>query len=308
MKVTVLLPAKDENLSIIKVITSLHKVMRASGLDYEVLVVDDGSQDNTGELAAKAGARVIRHAYNMGNGAAIKTGIRYAKGDVIVMMDADDQHDPKDIPYLLAEIGAHGMVVGARIKDSETVWHRNLANKIYNLFASYVCGRSIPDLTSGFRVLRADLGRGFLYLLPNSFSYPTTLTLAIMRSGHCVKYVSIKTSKRKGSSKINIFRDGFRFLVIITKIAVLFSPIKIFGPISISMFVLGWVWYLYSLLDRGAGFPPASIIMIVASVVILMMGLVSEQISQMRYDRSEVNTPLRTPETSFDNKGMNDRL
>jgi glycosyltransferase involved in cell wall biosynthesis len=285
--VTILLPAFDEAQVIRDVISGIHNVMRETGLDYEVVVVDDGSQDGTGELAAKAGARVIRHAYNMGNGAAVKAGIRAARGDITVIIDADGQHDPHDIPRLLSDMTNYGMVVGARTRASQTDWHRDAANAVFNLLASYVTGRPIPDLTSGFRAIHTPLARQFAYLLPNTFSYPTTITLALLRAGHCVAYVPITTAKRAGKSKIKLLQDGVRFLLIIFRITTLFSPLKIFLPVSLSMIGLGVAWYLFTLLTYGPKMPPASVILILSGLFCFLMGLISEQIAQLRFDRSE---------------------
>jgi glycosyltransferase involved in cell wall biosynthesis len=291
MKVTILLPAFDEAQAIEKTIGGIHPVMSATGLPHEVLVVDDGSHDDTARLAASAGARVVRHAYNMGNGAAIKTGIRAAQGDVIVTMDADGQHNPEDIPRLLADIAHFGMVVGARGKESQTDWRRDLANRVYNLLATYVCGRPIPDLTSGLRAIHTPLARQFAYLLPNTFSYPTTLTMALLRAGHCVQYIPIRTARRIGKSKIRLAQDGTRFLYIIFRIATLFSPLKIFLPVSLFTAGLGAFWYLFTLITYGPKMPPASVILILSGVFFFLMGLISEQIAQLRYDRSE-DSPL----------------
>ncbi len=284
--ISIILPAMNEGQIVGPVVQSIREVMDEYGDKYEVIVIDDGSIDDTGEVASKAGARVVRHAYNMGNGAAIKSGIRYARGNVIVMMDADGQHSPNDIPRLLAEIHSYGMVVGARFRESQASRHRHWANQIYNAFASYICGRPILDLTSGFRAVHTSLARQFLYLLPNTFSYPTTITLAVLRSGHSVKYIPIQASKRVGKSKINLLKDGTRFLLIILKIATLFSPLKVFLPVSMGILGLGVGWYIYRYLTLGV-LPLASVVMIMAGIFIFMMGLVSEQIAQLRYDRSE---------------------
>jgi len=285
--VSIVLPAYYEEKVIGRVVASIHEVMQDSGIEYEVVVVDDGSTDQTCKEAHAAGARVIRHAYNMGNGAAVKTGIRHAHGDVVVLMDSDGQHDPNDILRLLADIPTHGMVVGARTRDSETAVYRDLANFIYNTFASYICGRKIDDLTSGFRAIRTPLARQFLYLLPNTFSYPTTITLATLRAGHCVSYVPIKAAKRVGRSKIRPLKDGPRFLVIMLKIATLFSPLKVFLPVSLVTIGLGIFWYLYTYFFVNPRLPSASVIMIISGVLFFLMGLISEQIAQLRYDRSE---------------------
>lgn len=279
----------NEAATIVSVVERVHEVMDGYGAPYEILVVDDGSSDNTGQMAFMAGAKVIKHAYNLGNGAAIKTGIRIATGDTLVMMDGDNQHDPQDILLLLDSMdsGSYVMVVGARTKNSQTYWHRNLANAIFNRLASYVCGRKIVDLTSGFRAVNIALARQFLHLLPNTFSYPTTLTLATIRSGYAVKYVPIQTKWRIGESKIKIFRDGIRFLLIILKISTLYSPLKVFTPISVGISGLGIAWYLFTLITYGPHFPPASVIMILSGVLFFLLGLVSEQITQLCYIYSE---------------------
>ena len=303
---TIIIPSYNEEKVIGKVVLSVHEVLEQQQIAHEIIVVDDGSTDNTVIQAKANGARVIRHAYNMGNGSAVKTGIRHARGKVIVLMDGDGQHDPNDIPRLLSEIQTHGMVVGARTRDSETKFHRDLANWIYNLLASYICGRPIPDLTSGFRAIRTNLARQFLYLLPNTFSYPTTITLAVLRAGHCVMYVPIKTTARVGRSKIRLFQDGSRFLVIILKIATLFSPMKIFFPISISVAGLGVFWYLYTFFTIGHRLPSASIIMILAGILFFLIGLISEQISQLRFDRSESILSVTETYGIFNEDDMNE--
>jgi glycosyltransferase involved in cell wall biosynthesis len=285
--VSVILPAYCEENVIGQVILSIHDVMQEADIQYEIIVVDDGSADQTWYEAQKAGARVFRHAYNLGNGAAVKTGIRHANGDVIVLMDSDGQHDPKDILRLLSEIPTHGMVIGARTRDSETTVYRDFANFIYNSFASYICGRKIDDLTSGFRAIRTSLARQFLYLLPNTFSYPTTITLATLRAGHCVSYIPIIAAKRVGRSKIKPLQDGPRFLVIMLKIATLFSPLKIFLPISMVTMGLGIFWYIYIYIFVTPRLPSASVIMIISGIMFLLMGFIAEQIAQLRYDRSE---------------------
>jgi glycosyltransferase involved in cell wall biosynthesis len=295
--VSIVIPAMNEERVIGGVIAGIHAVMKEQGFVYEILVVDDGSSDSTADVAREYGARVVRHAYNMGNGAAVKTGIRNAQGQAIVMMDGDGQHAPTDIPRLLQELSTHGMVVGARTRESHTSWYRDIANWIYNFLASYICGRPILDLTSGFRAIHASLARQFLYLLPNTFSYPTTLTLATIRAGHCVKYIPIIVGKRVGQSKIKLLRDGMRFLIIILKIATLFSPIKIFLPISMAVTGLGVGWYLFTLITFGQKMPPASVILIITGIQFFLIGLVSEQIAQLRYDQSETPPPYQPAST-----------
>ncbi len=241
----------------------------------------------TAERAEKAGARVISHPENIGNGAAIKTGIRNARGKILIMMDADGQHPPELIPSLMKEVGTYDMVVAARTKHSDTSLHRNLANMVYNRLASYISGREVEDLTSGFRGIKTDVARGYVYLLPNTFSYPTTITLAILRSGRSLLYIPFESKKRVGKSKIKLIKDGIRFLLIIMRISTYFSPLKVFIPISILMFILGFGYGLVKVLFFNTRYGPTSAMLMTVSVVIFLVGLVSEQIAQLRYHWSE---------------------
>ena len=282
IEVTILLPAYNEEQSIGQTIREIKQLLPR----YEILVIDDGSSDNTRQEAINAGANVMRHPHNIGNGAAIKTGLRYASGEWILMMDADGQHQPEDIARLLEYKDEYDMVVGARSKGSKTSWHRNTANFIYNWLASYVSKFKVEDLTSGFRLVKNDRIARYIYLLPNTFSYPSTITMAYLRSGLSVKYVPIKTQARKGKSKIKLFQDGIRFFLIITKIATLFSPFRIFLPVSFMFFLTGIGYYIITYLTQKR-FTNMSMLLLSSSVIVFMMGLISEQISQMRYDRVE---------------------
>ena len=281
-EVTILLPAYNEA----GVIGETIRAIRALHPDFEILVVDDGSTDNTMREAMEAGANVWPHPYNMGNGAAIKSGLRCARGEWVLMMDADGQHKPEDIARLLEHKDRYDMVVGARTRQSETSAHRDLANWVYNRFASYVTRFKVEDLTSGFRLVRLSVARQFIYLLPNTFSYPSTLTLGYLRSGRTVKYIPIQTKARVGKSKIKLLKDGARFFLIITKIASLFSPFRVFLPISLGFFVTGLCYYAYTFLTQGR-FTNMSALLFNSAIIIFMIGLVAEQISQMRYDRVE---------------------
>lgn len=281
-KITIILPAYNEELSIGDTVRKIKDLYP----DFEVLVVDDGSSDSTVKIAMGAGANVWPHPYNIGNGAAVKSGVRAARGEWVVMMDADGQHDPADIARLLEHTGRYDMVVGARSKGSHRSLHRNVANWFYNRLASYVTKVKIEDLTSGFRLVRRDVALKFLYLLPNGFSYPTTITMAYLRSGRTVKYVPIITAKRKGKSKIRLLSDGTKFVMIISKVAVLFSPFRVFMPTSILLFLIGLLYYLFTFTTSGR-FTNMSALLFSTSVIVFMMGLVSEQISQMRYDRTD---------------------
>jgi glycosyltransferase involved in cell wall biosynthesis len=252
----------------------------------EVIVVDDGSQ-RVLEFPEKKHVRVLRHPRNLGNGAAIKTGARNALGDVLIFMDADGQHDPNDIRKLIAKLNeGYDMAVGARIADSHASLGRLMANTIYNRLASFMTGYTIEDLTSGFRAAKASKFRRFLYLLPNGFSYPTTSTMAFFRSGYPVAYVPIKAAQRSGTSKIKVIKDGLRFLVIILKIGTLFSPMRLFLPVSGLFFLTGLLYYLYTYLAFSR-FTNMSALLFIASMFAFLIGILSEQISSLHYKGAE---------------------
>lgn len=287
MYLSIILPAKNEAAAIGVTVEKIHAQLVLMHIDastnVEVLVVNDGSTDDTAAVAQAAGAHVLNHPYSKGNGAAIKTGARAALGDVIVFMDADGQHDPADIPRLLQSLEqGYDMAVGARKQGSQASIWRGLANGLYNQLASWMTGHHIKDLTSGFRAVRASKFREFLYLLPNGFSYPTTSTMAFFRAGYSVAYVPIHASKRIGKSHIRLLRDGTRFLLIIFKIGTLFSPLKIFAPVAFAMFLLATGWYGWTWWHQGR-FTNMSTLLYTGSVITFMMGLISEQITALMY-------------------------
>jgi len=286
-EISVLIPAVNEAEIIADVVSGVRAAMQKLNRPYEILVIDDGSTDETALRAEDAGARVISHPYNIGNGAAVKTGIRQAKGEILVMMDGDGQHNPEYIAPMLEKIGQYDMVVGARTSESESHIHRDLANRLYNLFASYICKRKIQDLTSGFRAVKADIARQFVSMLPNSFSYPTTITMGVIHEGYSLAYVPIKTNRRVGKSKIRLIADGSRFLLIILKIATLLSPMRVFLPVGLAIFLTGVGYGLFRFFVLGSSYGQTSAMLITMSVVIFMVGLVSEQVAQLRYDRSK---------------------
>ena len=284
MRLSIIIPAKNESAAIGKVV---EKVL-ARCEDAEVLVVDDGSDDDTASVAREAGATVVSHPESMGNGAAVKAGARAASGEVLVFLDGDGQHDPDDIPRLLEKLDeGYAMAVGARSSaKSHANAARLAANGLYNRIASAVTGHRIPDLTSGFRAVRAEHFRKYLYLLPNGFSYPTTITMALMRAGLPVAFVPIEAAKRLGRSHIRPLRDGIRFLVIIFKIATLYSPLKLFLPASAVFFVTGLGYYAYTFATQGR-FTNMSLLLFSAAVIIFLIGLVSEQITALNYKGTE---------------------
>jgi len=291
-RVSIIIPAYREEKGIRAVVEGVNRIMETSGQTYEIIVVNDGSDDETAAEAQKAGARLISHPYNIGNGAAVKTGIRNALGDVLVMLDGDGQHSPDDIPRLLEKMDVYDMVVGARTGDSASSFHRRVANRMYNAFATYMCKRRIEDLTSGFRAIKAVIARQFVSLLPNEFSYPTTITMALIRSGYSLAYMPINTRRSMGQSKIKLLQDGSRFFLIIIKIATLFSPMRVFLPVSAIMFLAGLGYGLFKIFFLGGRYGPTSAMLMTVAVVVFMVGLVSEQVAQLRFDRSE---PIRDP-------------
>ncbi len=243
----------------------------------EVLVVDDGSTDQTAARAQAAGARVVRHPYNKGNGAAVKTGLREAQAEVVLLMDADGQHAPEDMERLVAPVGVYDMVIGARSATDQTAT-RAFGNALFKSLASWLTGREIPDLTSGFRAVKRSLMLEILHLLPNGFSYPTTSCLAFLKAGHNLTFQPVTARKRAGQSKIRLLRDGVRFVLIIFKIVTLYSPLKVFFPISAGSFLLGAGYGLWNVYAFGK-IPTGSALLIQFSVMVFLFGLISEQIA-----------------------------
>lgn len=279
MHLSIILPAKNEAPGLRQVLPGL----RARYPEAEVIVVDDGSTDETAAVAAEHGARVLSSPYPMGNGAAIKRGARAAGGEILVFMDADGQHDPALIARLLDKLDeGYDMVVGARDGAGQASAGRGLANAFYNRLASWMTGHRIADLTSGFRVVRAERFRQFLHLLPNGFSYPTTSTMAFFRSAYPVAYVPVPVAARIGKSHIRPVRDGLRFLLIIFRIATLYSPLKLFAPTAIAFTMLGLSYYAWTFATQGR-FTNMSALLLSASVIVFLVGLVSEQITALTY-------------------------
>jgi len=278
---SIILPCLNEAESLKNLLPSL----KNSYPDAEIIVVDDGSEDDSAQIAEKLGAKVVKHPYRKGNGAAIKSGARAAKGDIFIFMDADGQHQPQDIQRLLAEFdNNYDMVIGARGRESQASIGRLYANGFYNRLATWIVNHPVADLTSGFRAIKAELFKEFLHLLPNGFSYPSTITMAFFRAGYNVKYIPIVAKSRLGKSHINPIKDGIRFLLIIFKIGTLYSPLKLFLPISVSFFLLGLSYYAYTFLTQ-ARFTNMSMLLFTTSLLIFLIGLVSEQITQLLYEK-----------------------
>ncbi len=298
---SIILPAKNEAASLKRLLPKLKQAHPKA----EIIVVNDGSSDNTLYICEENKVKVISHPYSMGNGAAIKTGARHASGDILVFMDADGQHKPEDINRLLHKLEeGYDMVVGARDRKSQASIFRGLANKFYNKLASYVTERKIEDLTSGFRTANAKKFKEFLYLLPNGFSYPTTSTMAFFRAGYAVTYLPIEAPKRIGKSHINLFRDGIRFLLIIFKVGTLYSPLKIFLPVSLFTFTLGFSYYLFTFITAGR-FTNMSALMFTTAMLMFFMGLVSEQITALMY-KTDTNI-LPKVNSDIQNNGIKSR-
>ncbi len=271
--VSVVIPAFNEEGGIGAVVERL----RALAPFGELIVVDDGSTDSTALRAEAAGARVLRHPYNKGNGAAVKSGIRAARGALVLLMDADGQHDPDDVMRVLAPLETHDMVVGARSAADQSLV-RALGNAVFKALASWLTGRPIPDLTSGFRAARRERLVEILHLLPNGFSYPTTSCLALLKAGHNVGFVPITAKKRIGRSKIRVLSDGIKFVLIIFKIVTLYSPLRVFFPLSLAALVIGCAYGLHNVATKG-NIPMGAGLLIQLAVVVFLFGLISEQIA-----------------------------
>jgi glycosyltransferase involved in cell wall biosynthesis len=281
MSISLILPAKNESEGLRRALPGVRELLP----DAQIIVVDDGSTDDTAAVAARYGATVLSSPYSMGNGAAIKRGARAATGDILVFMDGDGQHNAALIPRLLARLDqGYDMVVGARGWGDQASVGRGLANGLYNRVASVVTGFEVADLTSGFRVVRADKFKEFLHLLPNGFSYPTTITMAFFRSAYAVAYEPIPVAARIGKSHIRPLRDGLRFMIIIFKIATLYSPLKLFAPTALFFGLLGLGNYAYTFATESR-FTNMSALLLSAAAIVFLIGLVSEQITTLTYRR-----------------------
>ena len=282
MMISIVIPAYNEEEGIKNVLNGIKDTLK-EGLDYELLVVDDGSTDRTAEIVKNEGVRLIQHSYNKGYGAALKTGTKNAQGDFVLYMDADNQHNPGDILKLLKYMNENDMVVGARTKDSKIVFSRRIGKKILTFIANYLSETKIPDLNSGLRLVRKDVVMEFIHILPNTFSFTTTITLACIKSGYNIKYVPINTTERVGDSKINPFRDGFRFVILILRTIVLFDPLKIFLPVSAVLFILGFLELIREVI-LSFSIWSTSMLLLLSSILIFFFGLLADQISILRWE------------------------
>ena len=283
-RLSVVLPARNEALNLPTLLQELATVLRSLPLAaVEIVVVDDGSTDGTGELALAAGARVVRHEEALGNGAAVKRGIRESRGEWILLLDADGQHPPAAIPAMVELAERYDMVVGSRGGGGGSL-HRNFANRVYNRLASYVSGHRIPDLTSGFRLLRADVAKDLVQLLPNTFSYPTTITMTMLKAGYAVAFAPIDVRPRRGKSHVRLFADGSRFFLIILRIATNYAPLRVFLPVSLLFAAIGVGWYCWTWLTEGR-FTNMAVLLLGQATMLFALGLVSEQIAALRNQR-----------------------
>jgi glycosyltransferase involved in cell wall biosynthesis len=280
--VSIVIPAFNEA----PAIGSLVAALRAGGAWHEIIVVDDGSSDATSARASEAGAVVVRHPYNKGNGAAVKTGIRCATGEFVLIVDGDGQHRAADAARLVSRLGEYDLVIGARSTGTQASRVRLLGNAVLNRLASYLTGRKVPDLTSGFRGARRSQLREFLHLLPNGFSTPTTTTLAFMKAGYNVCFEPVEAAQRVGQSKIRLASDGARFLLIAMKIVTLFSPFRVFLPISLASFLLGAGYAGWTIVTQSH-VTNSSVLLIMLAVIVFLVGLVSEQIAALRFEGRE---------------------
>lgn len=276
---SIVIPAKNEAAGLKKILPALREVCPQT----EIIVVNDGSTDETDEICRQFDVKVIKHAYSKGNGASIKSGARQAIGEALLFMDADGQHQPVDISKLLDKLDSgYDMVVGARDSESQASMGRLVANGFYNKLASWISGHPVADLTSGFRLVNRQRFLEFLYLLPNGFSYPTTITMAFFRAGYSVAYIPITAARREGKSHISLLRDGLRFLIIIFKVGTLYSPLKIFLPVSMAFFTSGVLYYAYTFIVRHS-FSNMSTVLFITAILVFLIGLVSEQITTLMY-------------------------
>lgn len=280
-QVTIIIPAHNEEQGVEKVIDGVKNTLRDMSMPYEIIVVDDGSKDKTVEIVKKKeDVRLIQHPYNKGYGAALKTGVKNAEGDIVLFIDADAQQNPDDISRLLKPMGEYDMVVGARTKDSHISLLRRPGKFVLRILANYLAGTKIPDLNSGFRAIKKEIVKKYMPILPNTFSFTTTITLAAIKEGYNLKYIPIETIKEIGTSKIKPFRDGFKFIMLIVRTIVFFDPMKVFFPVSLLLFIMGFVILIHDLII-SISVPKSALLLLGIAVQVFFFGLLADQISLM---------------------------
>lgn len=280
-QISVILPAKNESQGLVELLTRVKLTCPGA----EIILVNDGSTDDTESIGLASEVIVVNHPYSKGNGASIKSGLRQASREWVILLDGDGQHPPEFIPKLINKAAkGYDLVVGARTPESQASLGRLFANSLYNKLASLMVNQKIPDLTSGFRMAKRKLMLEFIHLLPNGFSYPTTSTMAFFRAGYSVGFETFTGDKREGKSHISIVKDGIRFFLIIFKVGSLYSPFKIFFPVAAFQVLLGLGYYLYTYLTSGT-FTNMTALVLSSAVIVFLIGLVSEQITMLMYKK-----------------------
>jgi len=281
LKISIVIPAFNEAEGIDSTLNELFEF--AKGRDWEIIVINDGSTDNTAEKLNKFDRiKIINHPYNKGYGAALKTGIRQASGDIVVLFDSDGQHNPQDIPRLLEKIPEYDMVVGQRTKDSSQDWLRKPGKWILGLVANILSEHKIPDLNSGLRVIKRDIILYMLEIFPDGFSFSTTSTIAFFKLGYNVCYVLIASRMRIGKSTIRQVKHGPQVLLLILRLISLFSPLRIFLNISLIMFIVGVAYQVEEIIRRGLHIVNGALLLIISAIMIFLFGLVADQLSSLR--------------------------
>ena len=278
--VSIIIPAYDEEEGIIESVNGVRDVMAESHYDYEIIVVDDGSTDKTSERVRSTGSRVVRHDENRGYGASLKTGIRASKGDWIVITDADSTYPADRIPDLLRDAGEYDMVVGARVGGAAKIpLIRRPAKWVLAQVANYLAETKIPDYNSGLRVFRKALAYKFFKILPQGFSFTTTITLCSLCHGFRVKYIPINYFKRKGKSKIHPIKDTYRFFMLIVRTTVYFNPLRVFMPLGIILGTLGMGKLAHEIIVTG-GLAETSVLLLLGAFQTIALGLIADMINK----------------------------
>lgn len=286
--VSIVIPAYQERAAIGDVVSAVLKVVASLSCEYEVIVVDDGSTDGTGDAARKAGAHVLVHPYNKGYGASLKTGIRFASNRTVIFLDADGQHDPDDIPRLLAGRTGFDMVVGARKGMAGSPLWRQPGKLFLKWLVNNLTGHSIPDFNSGYRALDREMALRFLPIMPDGFSFSTTSTIAAFKGGYLVQYLPIQVAKRIGTSTVTA-ADGFRTIMLIIRLVTLFAPLRVFLPISAVTFLIGLIFTVYGYVHTGEA-SVKGLISLLAAVQFFLFGVMVDQVVAVRRGENMTQT------------------